>query len=76
MALAERSVPLGLVSNAAPDLAAAFERSPLRPLFTTCTFSSAIEAETSDTYDPWRRSVGNWAGTRLRDLSDVLALVP
>ena len=123
-ALAERSVPLGLVSNTAPDLAAAFERSSLRPLFTTCTFSCAVgaakpdraiyvaaaqaidierarllfvgdgsddelagaaragltpalvEAETSATYDPWRHAVGNWADTRLRDLSDVLDLVP
>ncbi|HEX3567493.1 MAG TPA: HAD family hydrolase [Acidimicrobiales bacterium] len=123
-ALAARSVPLGLVSNTAPDLAAAFERSPLRLLFTNCTFSCAlgaakpdraiyaaaaqalgveparllfvghgsddelagaaraglipalVEADTTDTYDPWRHDAGHWAGTRLRDLSDVLALVP
>ncbi|HWF20574.1 MAG TPA: HAD-IA family hydrolase [Acidimicrobiales bacterium] len=122
-ALAERSVPIGLVSNTAPDLAAAFERSPLRLLFATCTFSCAIgaakpdraiyaaaaqalgieparllfvgdgsddelagaaragltpalvEAETTDTYDPGRHAVGRWSGMRLRDLSDVLALV-
>jgi putative hydrolase of the HAD superfamily len=124
LALAERSVPLGLVSNTAPDLAAAFDRSSLRALFTTCTFSCAIdaakpdraiyaaaaqslgvepalllfvgdgsddelagaartgltaalvEAETTDTYDPGRHAVDNWAGTRLRRLSDVLDLVP
>jgi putative hydrolase of the HAD superfamily len=123
LALEERSVPVGLVSNAAPDLAAAFERSSLRPLFRTCTFSSEVgtakpdlaiylaaaqalgiepgrllfvgdgsddelagaaaagltpalvAADTSDTYDPRRDAVGNWAGTRLRDLSDVLGLV-
>jgi len=123
-ALAERSVPVGLVSNTAPDLAAAFERSPLRLLFTTCTFSCAVgaakpdraiyaaaaralgieparllfvgdgsddelagaaragltpalvEAETTDTYDPWRHAAGHWGGTRLHDLSDVLALMP
>jgi putative hydrolase of the HAD superfamily len=113
-----------VLSSTAPDLAAAFERSPLRPLFTACTFSCAIgaakpdraiyaaaaqapgiepahllfvgdgsddelagaaragltpalvEAETSDTYDPSRHAVGSWTGTRLRHLSDVLALVP
>jgi putative hydrolase of the HAD superfamily len=122
--LADRSVPLGLVSNTAPDLAAAFERSSLRPLFNICTFSCVIgaakpdgaiyaaaaralgikparllfvgdgsddelagaaragfapalvEVETTDTYDPGRHAVDNWAGIRLRDLSDVLALVP
>jgi putative hydrolase of the HAD superfamily len=37
-------VPVGLVSNAAPDLAAAFERSSLRSLFTTCTFSCTVGA--------------------------------
>jgi putative hydrolase of the HAD superfamily len=42
--LAERSVPVGLVSNTAPDFAAAFERSPLRPLFRTCTFSCVVGA--------------------------------
>ncbi len=42
--LAERSVPVGLVSNTAPDFAAAFERSPLRPLFRTCTFSCMVGA--------------------------------
>jgi putative hydrolase of the HAD superfamily len=121
--LAERSVPVGLVSNAAPDLAAAFERSPLRPLFSACTFSSTVgsakpdsaiylvaaqglgiepahllfvgdgsddelagaagagltpvlvEADSSDTYDPWRGAVVDWAGSRLDDLSDVLGLV-
>ena len=35
-----------------------------------------VEAEMTDTYDPLRQPVDNWAGTRLRDLSDVLALVP
>jgi putative hydrolase of the HAD superfamily len=122
-ALAERSVPVGLVSNAAPDLAAAFERSPLRPLFSACTFSSTVgsakpdgaiylvaaqglgiepahllfvgdgsddelagavgagltpvlvEADTSDTYDPRRGAVVDWAGPRLDDLSDVLGLI-
>jgi putative hydrolase of the HAD superfamily len=121
--LAERSVPVGLVSNAAPDLAAAFERSPLRPLFSACTFSSTVgsakpdraiflaaadglgiepahllfvgdgsddelagaaaaglipmsmEADSSDTYDPWRDAVVDWAGPRLGDLSDVLVLI-
>jgi FMN phosphatase YigB (HAD superfamily) len=47
-ALAERSVPAGRVSNAAPDLAAAFERSPLRPLFSACTFSSAVGSAKPD----------------------------
>ncbi|HEY2563852.1 MAG TPA: HAD family hydrolase [Acidimicrobiales bacterium] len=123
VALAERSVPVGLVSNAAPDLAAAFERSPLRPLFNACTFSSAVgsakpdsaiylaaadglgiepaqllfvgdgsddeldgatgaglkpmlvEADASDTYDPWRDAVVDWAGARLGGLSDVLGLI-
>ena len=42
--LAERSVPVGLVSNTAPDFAAAFERSLLRPLFRTCTFSCVVGA--------------------------------
>jgi putative hydrolase of the HAD superfamily len=43
-ALAERSVPVGLASNTAPDLAAAFDRSSLRPFFTTCTFSCVVGA--------------------------------
>ena len=43
-ALAERDVPVGLVSNTAPDFAAAFERSLLRPLFSTCTFSCFVGA--------------------------------
>lgn len=42
--LAERDVPVGLVSNTAPDFAAAFERSLLRPLFRTCTFSCFVGA--------------------------------
>lgn len=42
--LAERSVPVGLVSNTAPDFAEAFERSLLRPLFRTCTFSCVVGA--------------------------------
>lgn len=123
-ALAERSVPVGLVSNAALDLAAAFERSTMRRLFSTCTFSCSVgvakpdraiyvaaaeslgvesvnllfvgdgsddelagaalagltaalvEADSSDTYDPTRDAVRSWAGIRLRDLSDVLQLVP
>jgi putative hydrolase of the HAD superfamily len=40
--LAERSVPVGLVSNAAPDFAEAFERCELRPMFATCTFSCVV----------------------------------
>ena len=43
-ALAERDIPVGLVSNTAPDFAAAFERSLLRPLFRTCTFSCFVGA--------------------------------
>lgn len=39
--LAELGVPVGLVSNAAPDFVAAFDRSPLRPLFRVCVFSCA-----------------------------------
>jgi putative hydrolase of the HAD superfamily len=117
-------VPVGLVSNAALDLAAAFERSTMRRLFSTCTFSCSVgvakpdraiyvaaaeslgvesvnllfvgdgsddelagaalagltaalvEADSSDTYDPTRDAVRSWAGIRLRDLSDVLQLVP
>src|SRR5204862_324273 len=42
--LAGRSVPVGLVSNTAPDFEAAFERSLLRPLFKTCTFSCVVGA--------------------------------
>ena len=42
--LAERDIPVGLVSNTAPDFAAAFERSLLRPLFRTCTFSCFVGA--------------------------------
>lgn len=42
--LAERDIPVGLVSNTAPDFAAAFERSPLRPFFRTCTFSCFVGA--------------------------------
>ncbi len=38
-ALAGKGVPLGLVSNTAPDFAAAFERSDLRRFFASCTFS-------------------------------------
>jgi putative hydrolase of the HAD superfamily len=37
--LRDRSLAVGLVSNTAPDFAEAFERSPLRSLFTTCTYS-------------------------------------
>lgn len=47
-ALAEQSMPVGLVSNTAPDLAAAFERSSLRPLFTMCTFSCDVGAAKPD----------------------------
>ena len=40
--LGERSVPVGLVSNAAPDFVESFERCELRPRFATCTFSSVV----------------------------------
>jgi putative hydrolase of the HAD superfamily len=40
--LAKVSIPVGLVSNAAPDFAEAFERCPLRSIFVSCVFSSAV----------------------------------
>ena len=39
--LTELEVPVGLVSNAAPDFVTAFDRSPLRPHFHICVFSCA-----------------------------------
>jgi putative hydrolase of the HAD superfamily len=44
-ALADLSIPIGLVSNIAPDLVLAFERSSLRPFFETCAFSCVLGTE-------------------------------
>jgi len=41
-ALGGRGIPIGLVSNTAPDFAAAFERSGLRRFFASCTFSCDV----------------------------------
>jgi len=41
-ALAKLSIPVGLVSNISPDMAAAFERTTLRPFFRTCTYSCEV----------------------------------
>ena len=93
--LAERSVPVGLVSNTAPDERAiyvggaeALGIEPAALLFVgdgsddeltgaalVGLTPALVEADTSDTYDPARNAVVSWAGVRLRDLSEVLALV-